>query len=81
MVNNKQLEDVRAYLQIHKQEIIDEYKASGVAIGKSNSMDDTYVIVVYLTEKKLQPEQLVIKDGIPLRFEITGPFVLHTKGE
>lgn len=81
MVNNKQLEDVRAYLQTHKQEIIDEYSASGVAIGKSNSMDDTYVIVVYLTDKKLQPEQPVIKDGIPLKFEITGPFVLHTKGE
>jgi hypothetical protein len=78
MVNNKNLSDVRDYLKTHKEEIINEYKASGVGIGKSNSQDDNYVIVVYLDDHKLQPEQPVIKNGITLKFEITGPFVLHT---
>ena len=80
MVNNKNLNDVRTYLKTHKEEIIAEYKASGVGIGKSNSQDDRYVIVVYLHEQNVQPEQSVIKNGITLKFEVTGPFVLHTKG-
>ena len=80
MVDNKNLDEVRAYLRTHKEEIMAEYKASGVGVGKSNSQDDNYVIVVYLTERKLQPEQPVIRNGIALKFEITGPFVLHTKG-
>lgn len=80
MVDNKNLDQVRAYLQHHKEQIMAEYKASGVGIGKSNSKDDNYVIVVYLDDQKLQPEQPVIMNGVALKFEITGPFVLHTKG-
>ena len=80
MVNNKSLNEVRDYLKVHKEDIINEYKASGVGIGKSDLQDDCYVIVVYLDNQKLQPEQPVIKNGIELKFEITGPFVLHTKG-
>ena len=77
MVNDKNLEAVRNYLTIHKEEIIDGYHAAGVGIGKINSNDDSYAIVVYLNDKQPMPEQGVKMDGISIKFEATGNFVLH----
>lgn len=78
MVDNKSLEDVRKYLAKHKADIIDNYEAEGVGIGKMESQDDAYVIVVYLNDRQAVPQQVIEMDGITLKFEVTGKFVLHT---
>jgi hypothetical protein len=77
MVNPKDLESVRAYLQANKETIIQNYKASGAGVGKQNLIDDSYVIVVYLQDNKNLPQEQVIVDGIPLKFVVTGLFSLH----
>ena len=79
MVDTKNLESVRAYLQEHKAEIIEKYSANGVAIGKQNLTNDHYVIVVYLQDLGQLPKQPVRVNGIPLKFEVTGTFTLHSK--
>ena len=78
MVNSKDLDSVRKYLNEHKKEIMNEYDAEGVAIGKMDLKDEAYVIVVYLADRESLPEQRVIMDGISFKFEVTGKFALHT---
>ncbi|HBI22415.1 MAG TPA: hypothetical protein DDY37_07540 [Legionella sp.] len=77
MVDSKNLGSIREYLATHKQAIINEYQAEGVGIGKVNPKDDAYAIVVYVMKETLVPEQPIIKDGIPLKFDVTGSFTLH----
>lgn len=78
MVNDKELSSVQQYLETHKKEIISDYQAEGVAIGKMNPKDEAYIIVVYLRDKQSLPECAVKRDGISFKFEVTGQYVLHT---
>ena len=77
MVDQTNLETVRAFLKNHKEEIIKRYQAEGVAIGKEHPDDKDYVIVVYLHDAKQKPNDPVILDNIKLKFEVTGSFILH----
>ena len=77
MVDASDLESVRAYFRLHKQEIMERFKAHGVAIGKKNPTDQEYVIVVYLDNAKQLPQTPVILDNISVKFEVTGPFALQ----
>ena len=77
MVDPRDLASVRTYLKEHKADLMQTYHANGIAIGKMNPTDDSYVIVIYLNDKKQKPTESINVDGIPLKFEITGPFVLQ----
>jgi hypothetical protein len=77
VVDNNDLESVRAYFKLHKQEIMQRYKAHGIAIGKKHLSDTEYVIVVYLENNHEVPQEPVTLDGIELKFEVTGPFILQ----
>ena len=78
MVDNKNLSSVRDYLVRNKERIIDDYNAEGVGIGKMDLDDDAYVIVVYLSDRPVSPENPVKMDGVSFKFEVTGKFVLNT---
>jgi hypothetical protein len=80
MVNSSDFESVKSYFSSKKDEIIRDYKATGAGIGLSDKQDKSYAIVVYLTDKKLVPKNPVLQDGIELKFEVTGPIILHAKG-
>lgn len=80
MVDPKNLQEVRNYLQMHKDEIMHTYQAIGTGIGKNFPADNSYVIVVYLANKKQQPLNPVVLDNIPLQFVVTGEIKLHKKG-
>jgi hypothetical protein len=71
------LEFVREILDRRKKEILDLYGATGTGIGKDSEDNQSYVIVVYLPQKENKPQAPVTLEGIPLRFEVTGPFKLH----
>lgn len=75
-INN--LESIRTYLNKNKNEIMQTYKAHGVAIGKEDPNDMNYIIVVYLDSKSQIPTEPVMRDGIPLKFIATGPFNIQT---
>jgi hypothetical protein len=72
----KHLEAVREVLQRHRENIMQRYHASGVAIGKSDLGDDSYAIVVYLASAADRPSQAQSVEGVPLKFVVTGPFKL-----
>ena len=74
MEAREQLEAVKEVLQRHRADLMQRYRASGVAVGKSDAGDDAYAIVVYLasaTDRPSQPESI---EGVPLKFVVTGPF-------
>jgi hypothetical protein len=73
----QKLEDVRSVLHRNKADIIQRYRAEGVAIGKRQPRDESYVIVVYLSSRDKLPAEAVEIEGIPLHFEITGKFKLQ----
>ncbi len=75
--NPKNIDDVRKVLREHKEEIIQQYQAEGVAIGKRHPKDDSYIIVVYLATHRSLLKKPVVVDGIPLQFEVTGRFKLQ----
>ena len=79
MVDTTNLQSVLDYFQAHKDEIIQTYHAVGAAVGKAELNDERYVIVVYLKDKQQLPQELVVLDNIPLKFEVTGTFNLHSK--
>jgi len=74
MFNPKNLDDVRQFKREHKEKIMQQYQAEGVAIGKRHPNDDSYVIVVYLATPRNLPKKPVAVDGIPFQFEVTGQF-------
>lgn len=77
MINASDLESVKKYLQENKEKIMQAYQSVGIAIGKNKISDNTYVIVVYLKDAQTQPNEPVVLDGIPLKFEVTGQFHLQ----
>ncbi len=79
MVDTKDLQSVLNYFQAHKDEIIQTYHAVGAGVGKAPFGDENYVIVVYLKDKQEAPKERVVLDNIPLIFEVTGVFNLHSK--
>jgi len=70
----KNLDDVRQLLQQHKRELMQKYQAQGVAVGKQNLSDDSYVIVVHLASRNELPAGEAEVEGVPLKFEVTGRF-------
>jgi hypothetical protein len=78
MADKKNLEDVRELLGRTKQELMQRYRAQGVGIGKQSPSDDHYVIVLYMESKRNIPAEPVEIEGIPLKFEVTGPIRLQS---
>lgn len=78
MADRKNLEDVREMLGRNKRELMQRYQAQGVGIGKQSPGDDSYVIVLYMESKRSIPAEPVEVEGIPLKFEVTGPIRLQT---
>lgn len=75
MTDPSNLEEVRALFARHRREIIERYEAHGAGVGRQG---DGYAIVVYLDSADQQPQEPVTLEGVPLKFEVTGPFTLHT---
>lgn len=77
MADPKNLDEVRQVFARTKKELMDRYGAHGAGIGKT-AAGDAYAIVLYLeSEDKLPSGQAEI-EGVPLKFEVTGPIRLHT---
>jgi hypothetical protein len=70
----KKLEDVRDVLNRNKKELMKRFSAEGVAIGKRNPTDDSYVLTIFLDTSRDIPTEPAEIEGIPLKFEITGKF-------
>ncbi len=76
MADPSVLEDVRAVLETHKNELIEKYSAEGVAIGQGED-GEGYAIVVYLLTKELVRSAESV-DGVPVRLEVVGEFRAFT---
>ena len=72
--NPKNLGEVREVLQRNKRDLIEKFRAHGVAIGKRNLRDDAYVITVFMETSGDIPTEPAEVEGIPLKFEVTGKF-------
>ncbi len=70
------LETFQAALADVKTEIIEEFDAQGVGIGRTAAKDG-YVVVVYLAEGREAASLPEAFAGLPLRFEVTGEFSLQ----
>jgi hypothetical protein len=73
VIDTTRIESVRQVLEKRKDEILAAYRAVGVGIGKQKPTDPSYVIVVYLESRSDLPGGAVSIDGVPLKFEVTGP--------
>lgn len=71
MVDPRDLTAVRALLAHNRSTLMEQYKAAGVGVGKHG---DGYAIVVYLDSAKQHPARDITLEGVPLKFEVTGPF-------
>jgi hypothetical protein len=78
MADRKNLEDVRELLGRSKRELMQRYQAQGVGIGKQSPDDDGYVIVLYMESQRNVPAEPAEVEGIPLKFEVTGPIRLQS---
>lgn len=76
MADPRSLESVRAVLAAHRDELVQRFSASGIGIGRPDP-GGSYVITVYLASSRDVPTVDAI-DGVPLRFEVTGPFRAHS---
>jgi len=70
MADPKNLEDVRALFARRKNELIAKYHACGAGVGRNDAGD--YAIVIYLESAREGSEPVWI-EGVPLKFEVTGP--------
>lgn len=77
MVDTKNLKEVSAYLEDHKDAIVQLYNAVGIGIGKLKPSDKSYILVVYLQDNQDLPALPVVLDNIPVKFVVTGTFHLH----
>jgi hypothetical protein len=74
VADNTSFASVKEVLQRHKAELLARPGVVGVGIGKSESDNPTYVIVVYLRSAQgpaMDPFQL---EGVSVQFEVTGDF-------
>lgn len=71
MVDPRDLTAVRALLAQNRTALMKQYKAAGVGVGKHGN---GYAIVVYLNSADERPAGDITLEGVPLKFEITGPF-------
>lgn len=71
MVDPRDLNAVRALLERSKTALMKKYEAAGVGVGKHGN---GYAIVVYLGSAKHRPARETTLEGVPLKFEVTGPF-------
>ena len=70
------LEHVRDVLERHREDLKLRYRAAGTGIGRRSAQDRTLVIVVYLESSRDLPRDPQSVEGVPLRFEVTGPIRL-----
>lgn len=77
MADPKNLDEVRQVFARTKEELMGRYGAHGAGIGKTAS-GDAYTIVLYLERNEQLPSGQAEIEGVPLRFEVTGPIRLHT---
>jgi hypothetical protein len=75
MTDPKNLETVRALLNRSRKDLMERHQAEGVGIGRQG---DEYVIVVYLRSATQRPKKPESLEGVPLKFEVTGPFTTQT---
>ena len=75
MVDSRDLDAVRALLERRRKDLLAQYKAAGVGVGRHG---DDYVIVVYLMTADQQPRTAETVEGVSIRFEVTGPFKTTT---
>jgi hypothetical protein len=71
MIDHQDLDAVRAWFAAHKGEIIRDYAAEGAGVGRSRT-GGGYAITVYLASDDKRPLAAVVRDGVPLQFEVTG---------
>ncbi len=79
MTDAGDLERVRRVLAQRKAEIMRTYRAVGVGIGKRRPGDAYHVITVYLESRADLPPEPASIDGVPLKFEVTGPIQFHRR--
>ena len=75
MTDPSDLESVRALLGRNREKLMAQYRAHGVGVGRA---DERYGIVIYLDAPEDNPGEAVTLDGVPLKFEVTGPFTTQT---
>jgi hypothetical protein len=76
-----ELEQVRAVLERNQAELLSKPGVVGAGIGACGNGSDGYLIVVYVASARDIPQQPAAIEGIPLRFEATGPFELLSSEE
>jgi hypothetical protein len=74
MADPTRLEAVRDVLERHREDILRAFRATGVAIGKQDLKDASYVLVVYLASAADRPAHAEPIEGVPLKFVVTGTF-------
>jgi hypothetical protein len=72
------LEQVRSILERNQPELLSKPGVVGAGIGARGNGSDGYVIVVYVTSARDIPPEPAAIEGVALRFEVTGPFVLFS---
>lgn len=71
MADPSDLYDVRRVLSERRDELLSRFEAHGIGIGRG---DSGYVIVIYLDSPEDRPADAPDVEGVPLKFEVTGPF-------
>ena len=71
MIDPRDLDAVRALLERSRTALMEQYQAAGVGVGKHAK---GYAIVVYLSSATHRPVRETTLEGVPLKFEVTGPF-------
>jgi hypothetical protein len=71
MADPRSLDEVRAVLATHRADITRRFSAVGTGIGRPDP-DGPYVITVYIADLPSAPPAVI--DGVPLNFQVTGPF-------
>lgn len=78
MADARNLESVRKVLQTHRTQIMSDYGAAGIGIGRAQEDATAYVLVAYMQTGGRIPKDTVVVEGIPLSFEITGEIKLQS---
>lgn len=71
MADPQDIESVKELKRRREAEIMREYQATGLGIGKAG---EAYVLVVYLPAKRTDLEEPVVIEGVQVKFEVTGRF-------
>ena len=72
MADRIELDRVRKAMVLNRQILLEKYGAIGIGIGKSDSKNVNYNIVVFVESRDKIPQKNISIEGIPVKFKVTG---------